>query len=107
MPVLLHLLTTGIGTSRHFAATQQFSCFRSKADIQRAGLQNRIYEYASGWLTADMTYGQIISDTRSLPKLMYALASPMRLIANGESLLPRNEASAGSEPQLHALWSIE
>ena len=33
--------------SRHFAATQQFSRFRSKADIQRARLQNRIYEYAS------------------------------------------------------------
>jgi hypothetical protein len=33
--------------SRHFAATQQFSRFWSKADIQRARLQNRIYEYAS------------------------------------------------------------
>jgi hypothetical protein len=32
--------------SRHFAATQQFSRLRRKADIQRARLQNRIYEYA-------------------------------------------------------------
>ena len=31
----------------------------------------------------------------------------LRLIENGEFSLPRNEASAGSEPQLHALWSIE
>jgi len=38
--------------------------------------------------------------TQSLPKLIYALASPMRLIENGDSSLPRNEASAGSEPQL-------
>jgi len=34
------------GTSLQFAATQQFSRFRSEADIQRAGSQNRIYEYA-------------------------------------------------------------
>ena len=33
--------------SRHFAATQQFSRFWSKADFRRARLQNRIYEYAS------------------------------------------------------------
>ena len=31
---------------RHFAATQQFSRFRSEADIQQPRLQNRIYEYA-------------------------------------------------------------
>ena len=34
------------GPSRHFAATQQFSRFRSEADIQRAALANRVYEYA-------------------------------------------------------------
>jgi hypothetical protein len=33
------------GTSRHFAAAQQFSRFRSEADIQRARFPNRIYEY--------------------------------------------------------------
>jgi hypothetical protein len=44
---MLHLLTAAHGTSPHFAATQQFSRFLSKADIQRARLQNRIYEYAS------------------------------------------------------------
>jgi hypothetical protein len=27
--------TTAVGTSRHFAAAQQFSRFRSEADIQR------------------------------------------------------------------------
>src|SRR5258708_7496396 len=37
---------SAVGTSRHFAATQQFSRFRSEADIQRAALQNRIYKYA-------------------------------------------------------------
>jgi hypothetical protein len=36
---LLHLLTAASGTSRRFAATQQFSCFRSEADIQRAALK--------------------------------------------------------------------
>jgi hypothetical protein len=36
--MLLHLLTAGFGTSRHFVATQQFGRFRSKADIQRAAL---------------------------------------------------------------------
>src|SRR5712691_3497391 len=35
-----------VGTSRHFAATQQVGRFRSEADIQQATLQNRIYEYA-------------------------------------------------------------
>jgi hypothetical protein len=32
------------GTSRHFAATQQFGHSWSKADIQRTTLTNRIYE---------------------------------------------------------------
>jgi hypothetical protein len=36
---LLHLLTAGFGTSRHFAATQQFGHFPSEADIQRAALK--------------------------------------------------------------------
>ena len=35
-----------IGPSRRFAAAQQFSSFRSEADIERARLQNRMYEYA-------------------------------------------------------------
>jgi hypothetical protein len=29
------LLTTGSGTSRHFAAAQQFGHFRTEADISR------------------------------------------------------------------------
>ena len=33
---LLHLLTTAIGTSRHFAATHNFGRFRSEADINFA-----------------------------------------------------------------------
>jgi hypothetical protein len=33
------------GPSRHFAATRQFSRFRSEADIQRNALTNRIYEW--------------------------------------------------------------
>jgi hypothetical protein len=33
---------SGYGTSRHFAATQQFSRFRSEADIQRAALTEPI-----------------------------------------------------------------
>src|SRR5580693_9233136 len=41
------IVRSPLGTSRHFAATQQFSRFRSKAAIQRAHLQKRIYEYAS------------------------------------------------------------
>jgi hypothetical protein len=32
------LRSVAIGTSRHFAVTQQFSRFRSEADIQRAAL---------------------------------------------------------------------
>jgi hypothetical protein len=32
-PALLRLLTAAYGTSRHFAATQQFGRFRSEADI--------------------------------------------------------------------------
>jgi hypothetical protein len=39
--------TSGIGPLRHFAATQQFGRFRSEADIQRAALTARIYEYAT------------------------------------------------------------
>jgi hypothetical protein len=35
---LLHLLTAENGTSRHFAAMQQFSRFLSEADIQRAAI---------------------------------------------------------------------
>jgi hypothetical protein len=35
-----------IGPWRHFAATQQFGSFRSVADIQRATIQNQLYEYA-------------------------------------------------------------
>jgi len=35
---LLRLLTAAFGTSRHFAAPQQFSRFRSEADIQRGAL---------------------------------------------------------------------
>jgi hypothetical protein len=35
---LLQPLTAGSGPSRHFAATQQFSRFRSEADIQRGVL---------------------------------------------------------------------
>jgi hypothetical protein len=34
------------GPSRHFAATQQIGSFRSVADIQRATIQNQLYEYA-------------------------------------------------------------
>jgi hypothetical protein len=29
---------SAVGTSRHFAATQQFSRFQSEADIQRAAI---------------------------------------------------------------------
>jgi hypothetical protein len=36
---------TASGTSRYFAASQQFGRFRSEAGIS-GGLQNRIYEYA-------------------------------------------------------------
>jgi hypothetical protein len=37
--------TSVAGPLRHFAATQQFGRFRSEADIQRAALTARIYEY--------------------------------------------------------------
>jgi hypothetical protein len=36
--VLLAVRSEAFGPSRHFAATQQFGRFRSKADIQRAAL---------------------------------------------------------------------
>ena len=39
-------VTSGCGPLRHFAATQQFGRFRNEADIQRAALTARIYEYA-------------------------------------------------------------
>ena len=48
-----------------------------------------------GWLAVGMTHAKMIADYPELhPKLIYALASPMRLIENGELSRPRmNEAS--------------
>jgi hypothetical protein len=45
--VFLAVRSEAFSPSRHFATTQQFGRFRSKADIQRAALPNRIYEYPS------------------------------------------------------------
>jgi hypothetical protein len=50
------------GPLRHFMATQQFSRYRCEADIQRAALTDRIYEYAPS-----LRHGRAVEDGRKRP----------------------------------------